>query len=162
MTKKLIIILAAVSLMCGCCPCRHLITETTSQDSTRIEVRTQTILVPDTVYLEIPSQTAERITRDSVSRLENEYAVSDARINPDGSLYHDLRTKAQKKAIETDKTVETRDSIVYRDKVQIVKETVSVPRELSMFQKCQIFGFWILLVLFIFVVCLNKLLKYWK
>ena len=148
--------------MCGCCPCRHLTTEKNSQDSTRVEVRTQTILVPDTVYLEIPSQTAERTTRDSVSHLENDYAVSDARINADGSLYHDLRTKVQKRAIETNKRVETRDSLIYRDKVVNVKETVSVPRELTTFQKIQIFGFWLLLVLVVFVVCLNRLLKYEK
>lgn len=148
--------------MCGCCPCRHLTTKKNSQDSTRVEVRTQTILVPDTVYLEIPSQTAERTTRDSVSHLENDYAVSDARINADGSLYHDLRTKVQKRAIETDKRVETRDSLIYRDKVVNVKETVSVPRELTTFQKIQIFGFWLLLVLVVFVVCLNRLLKYEK
>lgn len=148
--------------MCGCCPCRHLTTEKNSQDSTRVEVRTQTILVPDTVYLEIPSQTAERTTRDSVSHLENDYAVSDARINADGSLYHDLRTKVQKRAIETDKRVETRDSLICRDKVVNVKETVSVPRELTTFQKIQIFGFWLLLVLVVFVVCLNRLLKYEK
>lgn len=148
--------------MCGCCPCRHLTTEKNSQDSTRVEVRTQTILVPDTVYLEIPSQTAERTTRDSVSHLENDYAVSDARINADGSLYHDLRTKVQKRAIETDKRVVTRDSLIYRDKVVNVKETVSVPRELTTFQKIQIFGFWLLLVLVVFVVCLNRLLKYEK
>lgn len=162
MTKKLFILLAVVSLMCGCCPCRHLTTEKNSQDSTRVEVRTQTILVPDTVYLEIPSQTAERTTRDSVSHLENDYAVSDARINADGSLYHDLRTKVQKRAIETNKRVETRDSLIYRDKVVNVKETVSVPRELTTFQKIQIFGFWLLLVLVVFVVCLNRLLKYEK
>ena len=35
MTKKLFILLAAVSLMWGCCPCRNLITETDRQDSTR-------------------------------------------------------------------------------------------------------------------------------
>lgn len=145
--------------MWGCCPCRHLTTETTSQDSSRIEVRKQTILVPDTVYLEIPSQTAERATRDSVSHLENDYAVSDARINPDGSLYHTLSTKAQKKAIETDKKIEIRDSIVYRDKAVKVQETVSVPRELTTFQKCQIAGFWLLIALIGLAVCLNRLLK---
>lgn len=159
MTKKLFILLAAVSLMWGCCPCRNLITETTRQDSTRVEVRTETILVPDTVFLEIPAQTAERTTRDSVSHLENDYAVSDARINPDGSLFHDLRTKPQKKPVETDKKIEKRDSVVYRDKAVQVKETISVPRELSTFQRCQIFGFWLLLALIVLAVCLNRAAK---
>ncbi len=159
MTKELFILLAAVSLMWGCCPCRNLTTETTRQDSTRVEVRTETILVPDTVFLEIPAQTAERTTRDSVSHLENDYAVSDARINPDGSLFHDLRTKPQKKPVETDKKIERRDSVVYRDKAVQVKETISVPRELSTFQRCQIFGFWLLLALIVLAVCLNRAAK---
>jgi hypothetical protein len=159
MTKKLFILLAAVSLMWGCCPCRNLTTETDRQDSTRVEVRTQTILVPDTVFLEIPAQTAERTTRDSVSHLENEYATSDARINPDGSLFHDLRTKPQKKAIETEKKIEKRDSVVYRNRYLKVKEKVSVPRDLTKFQKCEIFGFWFLLAIFALVVYLKRLQK---
>lgn len=159
MTKKLFILLAAVSLMWGCCPCRNLTTETDRQDSTRVEVRTQTILVPDTVFLEIPAQTAERTTRDSVSHLENEYATSDARINPDGSLFHDLRTKPQKKAIETDKKIEKRDSVVYRNRYLKVNEKVSVPRDLTKFQKCEIFGFWFLLAIFALVVYLKRLQK---
>ena len=145
--------------MWGCCPCRNLTTETIRQDSTRVEVRTQTILVPDTVFLEIPSQTAERTTRDSVSHLENEYATSDARINSDGSLYHDLRTKAQKKAVETDKKIERRDSLVYRDRYLKVKEKVSVPRDLTKFQKGEIFGFWFLLAVISLFMYLKRLHK---
>ena len=141
--------------MWGCCPCRNLTTETARQDSTRVEVRTQTILVPDTVFLEIPPQMAERTTRDSISYLENEYAASDARINPDGSLFHDLRTKPQKKAVETDKKIEQRDSVVYRDRYLKVNEKVSVPRDLTKFQKCEIFGFWFLFA----VICLFIYLK---
>ncbi len=96
------------------CSCRSAKYATcNNRDSTRIEVRTQTILVPDTVYLEIPVQTAERTTRDSTSHLENDYAVSDARINADGTLYHDLRTKPQRKPVPTEKAVERRDSVVY-------------------------------------------------
>lgn len=72
---------------------------TTQQDSTRIEIRETVIYVPDTVFVEIPAQTAERTTQDSTSHLENDYALSDARINPDGSLYHDLKTKPQEKPV---------------------------------------------------------------
>lgn len=156
MTKHLILLLAAASLMWGCCPCRNLTTETDSQDSTHVKVITKTILVPDTVFVEIPAQTAERTTRDSTSHLENEYAVSDARINPDGSLFHDLRTKPQKKPVATDKKIEQRDSIVYRNKLVQVTKTVSVPRDLTKFQKTQIAGFWFLLALFVLVVYLKR------
>ena len=101
MTKKLFILLAAVSLMWGCCPCRNLTTETDRQDSTRVEVRTQTILVPDTVFLEIPAQTAERTTRDSVSHLENEISLKSAQISgqskvPDYVKYVNIRTEIYK------------------------------------------------------------------
>lgn len=160
MTKKLFILLfAAVSLMWGCCPCRNLTTETARQDSTRVEVRTQTILVPDTVFLEIPAQTAERTTRDSVSHLENEYATSDACINPDGSLYHDLRTKPQKKPVEFQKPVERRDSIVYRERVrtETVTETVEVPRQLTWFQKTSIYGFWAAIIFLMIVYTIKRL-----
>ena len=156
MTKHLILLLAAASLMWGCCPCRNLTTETDSQDSTHVKVITKTILVPDTVFVEIPAQTAERTTRDSTSHLENEYAVSDARINPDGSLFHDLRTKPQKKPVATDKKIEQRDSIVYRNKFVRVTKTVSVPRDLTKFQKIQIAGFWFLLALIVLVVYLKR------
>ena len=159
MTKKLFILLAAVSLMWGCCPCRNLTTETDRQDSTRVEVRTQTILVPDTVFLEIPAQTAERETRDSVSQLENDYAASEARINPDGSLYHDLRTKPQKKPVEFQKPVERRDSIVYRERVrtETVTETVEVPRQLTWFQKTSIYGFWAAIIFLMIVYTIKRL-----
>lgn len=156
MTKHLILLLAAASLMWGCCPCRNLTTETDSQDSIRVEFRTKTILVPDTVFVEIPAQTAERTTRDSVSHLENEYAASDARINPDGSLFHDLRTKPQKKPVVTDKKIEQRDSIVYQNRLVQVTKTVSVPRDLTKFQKTQIAGFWFLLAIIALVVYLKR------
>ena len=145
--------------MWGCCPCRNLITETDRQDSTRVEVRTQTILVPDTVFVEIPAQTAERETRDSVSRLENDYASSEARINPDGSLYHDLRTKPQKKPVEFQKPVERRDSTVYRERVktETVTETVEVPRQLTWFQKTSIYGFWAAIIFLMIVYTIKRL-----
>lgn len=152
---KYFILLSAASLLSGCCPCRNLTTERTRQDSTRVEVNTKTILVPDTVFIEIPAQTAERTTRDSVSHLENEYAVSDVRINPDGSLFHDLRTKPQKKPVATDKKIEQRDSVVYRDRLVKVTEKISVPRKLTTFQKTLLAGFGFLLSVIAIVLCLK-------
>ena len=95
MKRSIFLIMAAVLLVGGCSPGKHLAKTQQQQDSTRVEVRKEIVYVPDTVYLEIPAQTAERTTRDSTSHLENDYATSDARINTDGSLYHDLKTKPQ-------------------------------------------------------------------
>ena len=86
---------------CGTSRCLTASIDKERRDSIRVE--TVIKFITDTVYLEIPAQTAQRETRDSVSHLENDYAESDARINPDGSLYHDLNTKPQKKPLEFEK-----------------------------------------------------------
>ena len=141
---------AALLFMAGCCPCRHLTTgkNTLEQESTRIEVKTEIVYVPDTVLVEIPAQTAERTTADSVSHLETDYATSDARINPDGSLFHSLANKPQQKPVAYQKPVERKDSIIYRDRVktETVTETVEVERDLSWWEKTRIYGFYALLL----------------
>lgn len=140
----------AALLLMGCCPCRHLTKEsnTLERDSTKIEVKVETVYVPDTVIVEIPAQTAERTTADSISHLETDYATSDARINPDGSLFHSLANKPQQKPVEFQKPVEQRDSIVYRDRVktETITETVEVERDLSWWEKTRIYGFYALLL----------------
>lgn len=70
MKRSIFLIMAAVLLVGGCSPGKHLAKTQQQQDSTRVEVRKEIVYVPDTVYLEIPAQTAERTTRDSTSHLE--------------------------------------------------------------------------------------------
>lgn len=160
--KHLLYILFIAALLTGCATLRKA-TSTDSQqqrDSVRIEYRERTVLVPDTVFVEIPAQTAERTTPDSLSHLENDYAESTARINQDGSLYHDLKTKPQTKPVQTNKEIQERDSVrtVYRDRIvkQTITETVEVEKKLSWFQKTQITGFWTLLV-FLMIVYRKKI-----
>lgn len=131
MKRSIIFMLAAVLLIGGCSPTKHLTTTKQQQDSTRVEVRKEVVYVPDTVYLEIPAQTAERTTRDSTSHLENDYSESDARINPDGSLYHDLKTKPQEIPKEVQTPVELNDSIVYKYK----DRTVYVEKQMKWYDK---------------------------
>lgn len=142
--------MAAVLLVGGCSPGKHLAKTQQQQDSTRVEVRKEIVYVPDTVYLEIPAQTAERTTRDSTSHLENDYATSDARINSDGTLYHDLRTKPQEKEIPVEVPKERKDSIIYRN-IEVEK-IVPVERELTKWQKTQMRGFWVVLVVLVVYV----------
>ena len=159
--KHLLYILFIAALLTGCAAPRKAISTDSQQqrDSVRIEYRERTVLVPDTVFVEIPKQTAERTTADSTSQLENDYAASEARINPDGSLYHDLRTKPQKKPVEFQKPVERRDSIVYRERVrtETVTETVEVPRQLTWFQKTSIYGFWAAIIFLMIVYTIKRL-----
>ncbi len=117
--------------------------EREEKDSVRIEYRERIIKVPDTVFVEIPPQTAERTTVDSVSNLENDYAKSTARINPDGTLYHDLKTKPQKKAVPTEREIHERDSIRYITKTRTttVTKTVEVKRKRTWWEQTCIYGF---------------------
>ncbi len=148
--RSFLIIMPLIGLTC-CSPCRHLTTGTqqVSADSVRIEYRERTILVPDTVIITIPVQTAERTTLDSISHLENDFAESDARINSDGTLFHSLSSKPQEMEVPTQKEVAQRDSIVYHDRwlQKTVTKTVTVERDLSWWHKTQIYGFWIVLLI---------------
>lgn len=161
---KRFVLFAILSLVllsiCGCVSSRHIIGSYNieRQDSVRIEYRVRIVNVKDTVFVEIPAQTAERTTPDSTSHLENNYAESDARINPDGTLFHSLDTKPQMKPVPTEKQIEYRDSIVYRDRIktETVTETEYVERSLSWWEKTQIYGFWLALAV-IAILCRKTL-----
>jgi hypothetical protein len=111
------------------------------------------------VFIEIPAQTAERTTADSTSHLENDYATSDAKINPDGTLYHNLNTKPQTKPVPTDKKIERRDSIVYQAKYIDREITVEVERHLSWWEKTQIYGFWAVIVIMVIATYRKRILS---
>ena len=148
--KVLLWLVIATLLLVGCRTTKHLETGASSivKDSVRTEVRTRTIYVTDTVLIEIPSQKAERTTKDSISHLENEYATSDARINADGTLFHVLSTRPQKKSVEIQKPIEQRDSISYKyinhDKTKTITKKERLP--LTWWEKTRIYGFYLLLV----------------
>ena len=152
---KIPLLLLIVLLLTACGTSRNL--TNTKQDSTRVEVREVVKFIHDTTFVEIPAQTAERTTRDTTSHLENDYATSDARVNSDGSLYHNLKTKPQKKPVPVETPVIRKDSIVYRDRT--VKELVPVERELTWWQKTQMKGFWIVLTILVVYVFRKPLLN---
>ena len=116
-----------------------------ARDSVRVEERVREIKVTDTLFVEVPAQSAERTTADSTSHLENDYAVSDARIMVNGSLYHSLETKPRTDTLTQELSVQAKDSIIYREKV--IPQIVTVEKGLSDWQKIQIRGFWIFLIL---------------
>lgn len=96
-----------------------------NNDSVRVETNTVTVFVHDTIQIEIPAQTAERTTPDSTSHLENDFAVSDARINPDGTLFHNLETKPGKLDVPFEKPVEKSESVVER--IKEIEKPVPTP-----------------------------------
>lgn len=134
-------------LAVACCPCRHLTTST--QDSVRVETVVRTEYIPDTVFVEVPLEIERQTVRGTMSHLETSYAVSDARITPDGALFHSLANKPQKRPVPTEKEIIYRDSIVSRDRVN--REVVEVERKLTWWQQTQMKGFWIALVVLVLV-----------
>lgn len=111
-----------LALCVSCGPARH----ASVSDSTRVEVREVTRYVKDTVYLELPVITERIVTRDTSSRLENDYAVSEASVSG-GYLSHSLATKPARTPVETEAREVVRDSIVFRDRLVEVPVEVEKP-----------------------------------
>lgn len=170
MNKRIVIgsttaALSAVLLLSGCCTHHRMMTAQNSivrnEDSVNTEVRVETIVSyrTDTVCIEVPFQTAERTIQDSISRLANEYAVSNAHINPDGTLYHDLRTIPQKKAVEVNIPIIQKDSIRTEYKNHTMEKEkeihVEVERDFTWWERTCINGFpWSLIAVFL-GICLQ-------
>lgn len=135
-----------VALLSGCCAKR--IVGVSQQDSVRVEVIERVEYVPDTIEVAIPYE-RESVVRDTTSHLENDYAMSDAAILPDGRLFHSLETRPQLRPFAIQTPVMRRDSIVYRNFYREVE--VEVKAELTKFQRFQINGFWLLSILIILI-----------
>lgn len=133
----------------GCSSKKAIVTE--KRDSVRTEIRYEKVFIKDTAYIEIPAQISERIIKDSVSFLENDYALSNARLNSDGTLFHDLRTKPQNKPVVVDTKIERRDSIIYKDRE--IEVPIPVERELGWWEKTSI-RFFPLSLSALFLICL--------
>ena len=101
--------------------------------------------------VQLPAERTEQTVRQDSSHLETSAAVSDARINPDGSLSHSLENKTDDQKIPTQRPIEYRDSIVYRDREVEVEKIVEVERKLTWWQQTKMKGFWVLIVFVIFV-----------
>ncbi len=100
-------------------------------DSTKVEVRTETVTVHDTAWVELPVMVERVATLDTASVLENKYARSEASVSG-GLLTHSLETKPVREPVKVEKQIVYRDSLVYRDRVQTV--TKEVEKKLTSWQ----------------------------
>lgn len=145
------LLMVIILSMIGCKTSKKIIQPPSSIiDSTNIKVVYRTEYKADTIYFSIPAQKAEKIIKDSCSYLENNFASSLARINPDGTLFHNLNTKPQDKPIPINTPIIYKDSIVYQNKD--VKVPYPVERELTKWEKTCKDGFPIVLSLLILSV----------
>ena len=125
-TVAIFLFIATVMLFSSCRTGRQVVV-VEGKDSIRIEERVREIKVTDTLFVEVPMQKESTTVRDSMSHLENDYAISDARIMIDGSLYHSLETKPRTDTLTQELSVQAKDSIIYRYKLNTKVVTVEKP-----------------------------------
>lgn len=142
--RRVLWVVAIVLLFSSCRTGRQIVV-VEGKDSIRIEERVREIKVTDTLFVEVPMQKESTTVRDSMSHLENDYAISDARVMADGSLYHSLETKPRTDTLSREVGVQVRDSIIYREKV--VPKIVPVEKELNWFTQMRIWLGNVMLVL---------------
>lgn len=143
--KRLFIILAltAFSFALTACGTSQKVVQKETQNKS-VETKYERIYVRDTVMLEIPHQISSVVTPDTISTLENDFAISKASIDTLGRLHHLLETKQQEKPIQTDKEIIYRDSIVYVDKE--VEVPVMVEKDLTAWQEFRLKWFNVLVI----------------
>ena len=109
------------------------------------EIRIETVFQTDTVFLEVPKIVEKIVTADTVSVLENDYAMSSASVS-DGLLSHSLETKPVQQPVQVQTKIVYRDSVIFKDVV--VYETVEVEKELTGWQSFKMkMGGWFLGIL---------------
>lgn len=124
-------------------------------------VRTEYIQRIDTAYVTI-EKWIQQVLTDTTSTLENKYCISSARITALGMLYHTLETKPQQLPVPVTTTEKVRDSIIYQDRYEYIKEPYPVEKELTRWQLVRLHGFWYMLaalVLAIMWICRKPLVK---
>lgn len=150
--RKILIFLS--TMLVGCCHHSVVAPSISSSDSTIVKVVKRVEQVTDTVYVEIP-KIVEKVKRDTMSHLENEYAYSDAVVRG-GNLYHTLGTKPHKKAVVVNADIEHRDSIV--EKIIEVVNTIEVEKPDTWWEQTQKKGFNIILIAVAILIVLRRIL----
>ena len=126
-----VLIAIALASLAGCSP--KIIRETV----TKIEYRDR--VVRDTAIVEIEREVERVVTRDTVSRLENKFAKSEAVVSG-GFLAHSLETKPQKIPVPVEAHVT--DTVIVEKEAQIIEKEVKVEKPLSWWQRFKIGAFW--------------------
>ena len=100
-------------------------------DNTKVEVKVVEKILKDTAWVEIPVIVEKVATLDTSSVLENKYAKSEASVSG-GVLTHSLATKPVREPVAVEYKEVVRDSVVYRDRIEM--QTVEVEKKLSWWQ----------------------------
>ena len=125
--------------------------QVTPREQTTVEIRTETVYVPDTVYVQLPAVSQSVETLDTVSVLENKYAVSEASVSGN-VLKHYLEVKPVNEPVAIQKEIVYRDSVVLQ-KVD-VDHYIEMPAELTPWQSFKIkLGGYAFALIILLIVC---------
>ena len=126
-------------LMTGCKTIKKSIEEKSDvKDSVRIEYREKVVKVPVTVYVEVPVEQKETMTKDSISHLETSFAISNASmvwIDGVPFLRHDLKNKAQKIEKTDTANVVEKENVVWNTRRVTYTKTEIREKVLPWYQK---------------------------
>lgn len=148
-------LLMSLILFAGCATQRQITNESKAEREV-IKIQTRVEFVPVITKVNIPAISDTRVVKDSTSHLENDFASSDAKILPNGSLYHDLKTKPQTLQKDTTIRVQLTDTSSVKT-IEIEKEVekiieVEAEKELSVWQRfIMSLGYGLLIALLLWV-----------
>ena len=144
------ILLVIFSALCVACATTR---QAAPAEHLRTETRVKTVFKTDTIQVEIPQIVEKIITKDTISILENDYAISEACVS-EGLLSHSLETKPVQHPVEIQKEIVYRDSIVFRDRT--IVETVEVEKPLTGWQNFKMktggFAIGLLIIAIVFLI----------
>ena len=127
------------------------IKQVTPREQTTVEIRTETVYVPDTVYVQLPAVSQSVETLDTISVLENKFAVSEASVSGN-VLKHYLEVKPVNEPVAIQKEIVYRDSVVLQ-KVD-VDHYIEIPAELTAWQSFKIkLGGYAFALIILLIVC---------
>ena len=143
--------------LCTSCTASKPATSSQQQTQTRVELRTETVYVPDTIYVQLPAIIQHHQTPDTLSLLENRYAKSQALIE-NGILSHSLELKPVREPAAVQKQIIYKDSIIIRE--VDVDHYIDVPAKLTSWQKFKIRlgGYAFALIIFLLAAILTRIL----
>ena len=142
MTLRIIIAIVGILIIAALTSCKtkQELQTITAEDFRRTEIiHTERI---DTVFVEIPAQSSERITQESESFLETDFAESFAAINGDGTLKHTLRNKDFKHSVMVKTTTDTIITEKIIEKPYPVEVPVEIEKELTWWQRTRLNTWW--------------------
>ena len=145
MKNFILLFLLFLSVACGT------IKQVTPREQTTVEIRTETVYVPDTVYVQLPAVSQSVETLDTISVLENKFAVSEASVSGN-VLKHYLEVKPVNEPVAIQKEIVYRDSVVLQ-KVD-VDHYIEMPAELTAWQSFKIkVGGYAFVLIILLIVC---------